>query len=198
MSGMMRDKLIELALPSAELAADGLAVTAYGQDWVRVTFGSEGVTAPLRKRPRVKKVPALQNEVSLFEFDDQLDRDESIAEVDLFGNSIAFFVVYWDYQWIWNNEEEKAEGKLSCFSVAQVASVGGEPDYQTIVNEIEISPNVVPLRQIAPPGSANDDDDLDDVVGRWDQEAPAAEEEITDKQDEEGRDDDDTSLGGRG
>lgn len=198
MSVMMRDKLIELALPSADLAADGLSVMAYGQDWVRITFRG-GVTAPLRKRPPRTGAVTLEGQEDLFSLLD--DEEEPAPPVDAFRDSPLSLVVLWDYKWAVDSEGNITDDILAYFGVAQVGSKGGEPDYQTVVDHVEISPNVVPLLPVAPPGSDNDDDELDDLIGRWDQDAPASEEEITDAQEEaqdkEGRGDDDASMGGR-
>jgi len=52
------------------------------------------------------------------------------------------------------------------------------------VEEIMITPDMrsVPPVSIVISGSGNDDDDLDDVVGRWDSAGPQSEAEITDRQ----------------
>ena len=55
--------------------------------------------------------------------------------------------------------------------------------------EVEVSPDLMALPSRPVPGASNDDDDLPNLVRRWDDE-PKSEDQITDEAREEASDDD--------
>jgi hypothetical protein len=170
MSGMTRDRFLEFAQDSAELAGSGVAVKGCGDDWVRVWLPALRMWVHLRSRPR-NVVP--------------VNDDELFLVVDLFGLPPGLPVLFW--QW------DKVEQRLMSFSVAWVITMDNWVVECPVREEVEISADLTALPMSRPvPGEGNDDDDLPGLVGRWDDEEPKSEDQVTDEA-REGASDDDTS-----
>lgn len=166
MSGMTRDRFLEFAEDSAELAGSGVAVKGCGDDWVRVWLPILRMWVALRSRPRT--VVAI-NDDGLFPI------------VDLFGLPPGVPVLFW--RW------DKAEQELGSFSVAWVATMDNWVVECPVREEVEVSPDLMALPSRPVPGAGNDDDDLPNLVRRWDDE-PKSEDQIIDEAREEASDDD--------
>jgi len=169
MSGMTRDRLLEFARDSAELAGSGVAVKACGDDWVRVWLPVLHAWVHLRTRP--------QNVTLLVE-------DELFPEDDLVGWPPGVPVLFW--RW------DKAEQQLASFSVAWVTTMDNWVVECHVRQEVPISAGLMALPAARPvPGAGNDDDDLRGLVGRWDGEESKSEDQVTDEA-REGSSDDNT------
>jgi hypothetical protein len=165
MSGMTRDRFLEFAHDSADLAGSGVAVKACGDDWVRVWLPLLRRWVHLRTRPK--------NVVLLKE-------DELFPVVDLFGLPPGEPILFWR----WN----KGEQRLATFSVAWVTTLDNWVVECPVREEVEVSPDLMTLPSSPVAGTSNDDDDLP-LVRRWD-DGPKSEDQITDEAREETSDDD--------
>jgi hypothetical protein len=169
MSGMTRDRFLEFAQGSAELAGSGVAVKGCGDDWVRVWLPVLRMWVHLRSRPRTV-VP--------------VNDDELFPVVDLLGLPPGLPVLFW--QW------DRVEQGLASFSVAWVTTMDTWVVECPVREEVEIPADLMALPAARPvPGAGNDDDDLPGLVGRWDGEEPQSEDQVNDKG-REGTSDDDT------
>ncbi len=169
MSGMTRDRFLEFAQDSAELAGSGVTVKACGDDWVRVWLPVLRAWVHLRSRPRTVVL---------------MIEDELLPEYDLLGLPAGLPVLFW--RW------DKAEQRLMSFSVAWVTTMDNWVIECPVWEEVEISADLMALPAGRPvPGAGNDDDDLPGLVGRWDGEEPMAEDQVTDEA-RAGTSDDDT------
>jgi hypothetical protein len=169
MSGMTRDRFLEFAQDSAELAGSGVAVKACGDDWVRVWLPVLRAWVPLRTRP-----PTVV----------QVNDEELFPVVDLLGLPPGYPVLFWQ----WNRLEQE----LLSFSAAWVATMDNWVIECPVREEVDIPADLMALpagRQVS--GAGNDDDDLGGLVSRWDGEEPKSEEQVTDEA-REGTSDDDT------
>lgn len=169
MSGMTRDRFLEFAQDSAELAGSGVAVKACGDDWVRVWLPTLRAWVHLRSRPRTV-IPVVE--------------DELFPVYDLLGMPPGLPVLFW--RW------DRIEGRLATFSVAWVSTMDNWVVECPVREEVEISADLMALPAGRPvPGAGNDDDDLPGLVGRWDSEESMSEDQVTDEG-REGTSDDDT------
>jgi hypothetical protein len=138
-----------------------MEVFAEGEDWVRIWVPQLGWKLHLRTRPKVVRI----------------EDPAGFLDPDLFGEPLGTPVLFWR----WDNVGDC----LAFFSLVWV--VNGEDRWGLAckgVEEIMITPDMrsVPPVSMVISGSGNDDDDLDDVVGRWDSAGPQSEAEITDRQ----------------
>ena len=165
MSSTTRDRLLELAEDDEELACSGVTIRSCGEDWVRVWFPEPKWLVPLRTRPKVIPV---EEEEGLFD--------------DLFGAPRGTPALLWR----WN----VSDNCLASFTMARVLNLGDILEFQ-VLEEIPITPDLATLAPVRPVllGTGNDDDDLPDVVGRWDNEKPLSEDETTDETRKDGPDD---------
>lgn len=169
MSGMTRDRFLEFAQDSAELAGSGVAVKAAGDDWVRVWLPLLRAWVHLRSRPR-NVVPVIE--------------DELFPGYDLLGLPQGLPVLFW--RW------DRIERQLATFSLAWVTTMDNWVVECPVREEVEVSPDLMALPASRPvPGAGNDDDELSGLVGRWDGEEPMTEDQVTDDA-REGKGDDDT------
>lgn len=159
-SALTREKFLELIEDCEELAGTGVAVMTCGEDWVRVWLPNPKWMLKLRSRPKVDLVN--DDEPTLFDLEpDEVPR----------GSPVLF--------WRYNLDEDR----LAHFSAAIVT----DPDWvmeAEVLEEIEITDDLISVtagRAATVPGTGNDDDDLQDVVGRWDNDEPLSEAEATDK-----------------
>jgi hypothetical protein len=169
MSGMTRDRFLEFAHDSAELAGSGVAVKACGDDWVRVWLPILRAWVPLRTRP-----PTVV----------QLNDEELFPVVDLLGLPPGYPVLFWQ----WNRLEQE----LLSFSAAWVITMDNWVIECPVREEVGIPADLMALpagRYVS--GAGNDDDDLRGLVSRWDGEEPKSEDQVTDEA-REGTCDDDT------
>ena len=173
LSAMTRDRFLELAPDSTGLAASGVVVKSCGEDWVRVWLPKLSWLVPLRTRPKVIRL-----------------EDDGLFPEDLFGPPPGTPVLFWR----WNIEQSE----LTHFSLTRVANMDNWVVECPTFESIEISADLITMK---PPGSstlagtANDDDDLGGLVGRWDSEEPQSEAEHTDELGKEGRDDPGFAVG---
>jgi len=178
-SAMARDRFLELAADDPDLAASDVEVFAEGEDWVRIWLPKLGWKLALRTRPKV---------VTIENRDGFLDPD--LFEDPALGTPVLF--------WKW----DVLRDCLAFFSLVQVINTEDRWGMECKASdEIKITPEMlsVPTIAAAAPGSSNDDDDLDDVVGRWDSTDPQSEAETTDKQYRDDHDDEsDTAVGDDG
>jgi hypothetical protein len=166
LSAMTRDRFLELAQGSAELAGSGVVVKSCGEDWVRVWFPKLGWMVPLRTRPKVIRL-----------------EEPGLFPADLWGAPPGNPVIFWR----WGKKEQR----LTHFSLAQVTEMDDKYGTECVALEnIEITAGVVPMH-VSPiiDGAANDDDDLRDLVGRWGSDEPRSEDQVTDELDKDNRDD---------
>ena len=174
MSALTRDKFLELVESCADLGESGVAVKPCGEDWVRVWLPELKAWVPLRHRPGT---------VVYVTEDGLFDDDEFDADRDLLGWPSGSPFLFWD----WSHKE----GRLLFYGVAWVISKQKWVIECRVRHEIEISSDLValPASSSVPSGARNDDDDLRDIVSRWESDEPESEEEVTDRADESARDD---------
>jgi hypothetical protein len=166
LSAMTRDRFLELAEDCEELAGGGVVVKSCGEDWVRVWLPGPGWIVSLRSRP---KVISVEEEGGLF-------------DLDLFGAPRGTPVLFWRFN--------AAEDRLASFSMARVADMAWVLEAE-VLEEVEITDGLTALisGRVTVPGSGNDDDDLENVVGRWDNDEPLSEAEVADEIYEDDHDD---------
>lgn len=173
LSAMTRDRFLELAPDSAELAGSGVAVKSCGEDWVRIWLPRLSWLIPLRTRPKVVRL-----------------EDDSLFPDDLFGPPHGTPVLLWR----WNIEKSE----MTHFSLTRVVTMDNWVVECPIFESIDISADLIamkPTGSSTPVGAANDDDDLGGLVGRWDSEEPQSEAEHTDELGKEERDDPGFAVG---
>jgi hypothetical protein len=175
-SAMTRDRFLELAADDPDLALSDVEVFAEGEDWVRIWLPKLGWKLPLRTRPKVVRIE---------------DRT-GFLDPDLFGDPpLGTPVLFWKW--------DVAGDCLAFFSLVRVLNTEDRWVMECKgVEEIVITPDMLSLPDVSTvtPGSGNDDDDLDDVVGRWDSEDPQSEAETTDRQYRDDHDDESDSAMG--
>lgn len=163
LSALTRKRLRMLVGGNEELAETGVIVKFCGEDWVRVWLAEPGWEIHLRTCPPI--VPVGQ-EPGLF------GREE-------FAVPRGTPFLFWRF--------DTSEDQLS-FSMALVAN----PDwvieayvYDVVeITDLETGTGAV----LTPPGTGNDDDDLNDLLGRDDDE-PQSEAEANDDKNEDSNDD---------
>jgi hypothetical protein len=172
-SAMTRDRFLELAADDPDLALSDLEVFAEGEDWVRIWLPQLGWKLHMRTRPKVVRI----------------EDPGGFLDPDLFGEPLGTPVLFW--RW------DVVQDCLAFFSLVRVVS---SEDQWGIgcrgVEEVMITPDTRSVPQVSSVISGSDDDDLDDVVGRWDSEDPQSEAEITDGQGRDGHDDESDSAMG--
>lgn len=175
LSAMTRDRFLELAADDSDLALSDVEVYGEGQDWVRVWLPKLGWRLPLRTRPQVVRI----------------EDSEGTLDPDLFGEPpLGTPVLFWRF--------DVFKDSLSAFSLVRVLELAdGWVMECKGLEEIGITADLlIPSVAVAPtPGSGNDDDDLEDLVGRWDNEDPQSEAEITDRQYEDDDNESDSAVG---
>lgn len=184
-SGLSREALGGLVAQSKQTLTDGsrsrLVVESYGQDWIKVHFAGIG-PVKLRKRPSKTYVA----EPALVAADG--------ATMPLFEVPTGELVLLWDW--------DASIGMLRSLTLARVASL---EDWNThgcvIFSEIEIESAMT--IQSLPDGAGSDEDDLDDLVSRWDANGETDEPDTLgttafDEDEDEDHDEGDTTVGGAG
>jgi hypothetical protein len=175
LSAMARDRFLELAADDSDLALSDVEVYGEGQDWVRVWLPRVGWRLPLRARPAVVRI----------------EEPEGTLDPDLFGEPpLGSPVLFWRF--------EVSEDSLSAFSLVRVLELAdGWVMECKGLEEVDITADllILPVAAAPAPGSSNDDDDLEDLVGRWDSEDPQSEAEITDRQYKDDDDESDAAVG---
>lgn len=171
LSAMSRDRFLELAPDDEDLALSDVEVYGEGEDWVRVRLPKLGWCLPLRARPKLVRI----------------EDGQGTLDPDLFGEPpLGTPVLFWRF--------DASEDSLSAFSLIRVLELeeGWVMECKGL-EEVEITADllVLPVASAPTPGSSNDDDDLEDLVGRWDNEDPQSEAETTDRQYKDDDDDDD-------
>jgi hypothetical protein len=176
LSAMTRDRFLELAADDPDLALSDVEVFTEGEDWVRIWLPKLGWKLHLRTRPKLVRIA---DPTGLF-------------DPDLFEDlTLGTPVLFWRF--------DPCENRLAAFSLVRVLNIedGWVMECKGL-EEIEITADLLalPVMPTVTPGSSNDDDDLEDVVGRWDSEDPQSEAETTDRQYKDDHDDESDSAVG--
>lgn len=173
LSGMTRDRFLELTDDSTELAGSGVVVRSCGEDWVRILLKGPGWEIALRTRPTLIHVD---------------EGSGGLFGLDEYSAPLGTPVLFWRF--------DREENQLASFAMARVVDMTWVMEAK-VYEEVEITYDLASLAPLpSPPGASNDDDNLDDVVGRWDNDEPQSEAEATDKTDEDSDDDEPgTTLG---
>lgn len=180
MSALTRPKLLDLAKGSADLATAGMRVRPRGEDWVRVWLPKPlQAWVPVRSRPDTIVV---DGDVSIL-----CEEDE-----DLLGMPMGYPYLFWRWDY--------TEQRLMSFSAAWVKEKRGWHKECPCREEIEISAALaaLPANTSAPIGARNEDDELDDLVAKWDTDEPLSEDQVTDKANESVEDGDTNPALGEG
>jgi hypothetical protein len=176
MSAITRDRFLELANDDPDLALSEIEVFAEGEDWVRIWLPKLGWKLPLRTRPKVVRI----------------EDGSGWLGPDLFGDPpLGTPVLFWRWDF--------PEDRLAFFSLVRVLNTEDRWVMECKgLEEIELTLDLLatPAATSVTPGSSNDDDDLDDVVGRWDSEDPQSEAETTERQYRDNHDDESDSAVG--
>jgi hypothetical protein len=162
LSGLTRQHLALAAKVDQALLDSGIRVEPWGDDWIRLMLPGVPLPLPLRTRPKSVTIaePLLDEDVLAL---DPLDPA-------LFGHRLLF----WRF--------DRGRRAMVRWTLARVRSLefeGGCVAFEEV--PLPLAPaltNPVVLQQ--PVGTANEDDDLDDVVGAWESEQPRSEAEATD------------------
>jgi hypothetical protein len=158
-SGTARARLLELV---DDVLFDEIEVTGEGQDYVRVFLPFLGAKLYLRSRPKVATT---------------YPRDGELLSLDLFGMAGTLYM-------FWQAADDGSG--LAHLSIAEVLT---PPDLWwkkcVMRNEIFVTADVIPIVPAGPTGIGNYDDDLNDVLGRWENEDAQSEEETTDEEAQE-------------
>lgn len=160
-------------------------VERYGQDWIKIHF-PEQEAVRLRTEPAYPKV---QNPV-LVPADDDAPA--------LFEEPVGHLVLMW--RW------DVATGMLRSLWLTRVVSLDWKQDGCVILEKVEIKSAME--SKFVPEGIGSDEDDLDDMLSRWDDSEPGDPDEpdesgaagAADFDDNEDEDDDegDTAVGAAG
>jgi len=175
-SSLTREKLLQLVEECEGLAGTGVAVLACGEDWVRIWLPNPGWMLKLLSRPKLIMV----------------DDEAPLFELELGGVPRGYPIMFWRFN--------MAEDRLAHFTIARVRDLDWKTKRQAeVIEEIEITgtlATLAPASTATVPGTGNDDDDLRDVVGRWDSTEALSEAEATDTIHKDSHDDErDAAVG---
>jgi len=180
MSALARTELLGFAQASLAVRRSRLRLKSCGDEWVRVGLKGSEVRPRLRMRPPTAELV----EASLFD------------EATLRGPAGSVVLM-----WNW----DPGRGCLRSLALTRVESMLRWGIQCSILEEIPISASAAglaedPFHGSIPLGASNDDDDLSDLVGVWDEDDDIqSERESSDARDEEDRNDDegDSTVGER-
>ncbi len=186
-SASTRDRFLQLAEDSAELAASKIKVEAYGDDWVRIYLSMLGLRVKLRARPRTAHLiePGLWPDGGVGpNSEDGSDSEASSGR--LFESGLidppGHVVVFWRFN--------LPERSMSKWSIARVVSMDDWFIDCPMYEEVDLPTDVLLLAgHRVPVEAANDHDDLADVVGLREDGEAQSEEQVTNREEKVGHDD---------
>jgi hypothetical protein len=178
MSALARPELLNFAMTLLPVRRSRLRLYEQGDEWVRV--GLKGTVI----RPRLRMRPPTAHLVEPGLFDEQT----------LTGPA-GSFVLMWDW--------DQSLGGLNTFALTRVVTMKRWGLDCPLLEDIPLEAPLAgssadPFRHLVPMGIGNDDDDLSDLVVRWEDEEDEArsEPEVSDRREEDERDGEgDTAVG---